>query len=47
MGDGIPDEGGLGCSAIRNQEINRLGCDSEHEDSICFFFFFRADYNRP
>ena len=33
MGDGIPDEGGLGCSAINNQEVNRSGSDSDTEDS--------------
>jgi hypothetical protein len=33
MGDGIPDEGGLECSAINNQEINRSGSGSDTEDS--------------
>ena len=33
MDDGIFDEGGLGCFAIRNPKANRPDCDSEIEDN--------------
>jgi hypothetical protein len=33
MTDGIPDEGFLGYSAMRNQEMNRFDFDSETDDS--------------
>jgi hypothetical protein len=33
MGGGIPDEGGLGYSAIHKKEINRSDSDSESADS--------------
>jgi hypothetical protein len=33
MGDGTPDEGGFGCAAIFNQEVNRSDNDPATEDS--------------
>jgi hypothetical protein len=33
MYDGIPDDGGLGYSAIQNQDLNRSDSDSKTEDS--------------